>query len=104
MSEDKQKKPKGGAREGAGRPSKIEEETKNFAFLKAIKDKYRQSNDLDSITKFLMELLESDRGKIWCADKFLGKPKEIIDQTISANDNEIKISIVKPKDGDTSDS
>ena len=95
---DKEKKGKGGKREGAGRPSKIQEETKNFAFINAIKEKYKQSDDIQGITKFILELLESDRGKIWCADKFLGKPKEIIDQTINSQDNQIEIKVIKKND------
>lgn len=74
------KKQKGGAREGAGRKTKQEEEKVNNLFNRALKELYSTDDDDEAKVKFIKDtLLDSQRGQIFVAEHVFGKPKDIID-------------------------
>ena len=72
---EKDNKNHGGARKGAGRPTKNNEDKQNSLFLKAIKKITNEENDDDAQVQYIVELAESERGRIWIADKYFGKPE-----------------------------
>jgi hypothetical protein len=72
---------KGGARAGAGRKTKADEEKVNFLFVKALKLIYHKDEDDDAKISFIKELAESTRGQIFIAEHIFGKPKDIVDNT-----------------------
>jgi len=80
----------GGKREGAGRPSKVDEEKANYIFLTALKEVYSKDIDNDAKVSFVKELLETPRGQLFVAEHVFGKPKETIDNTHTLNDFNIK--------------
>ena len=53
----------GGARKGAGRKSKSDEEKVNNLFVSALKQIYKKNDDDDAKIDFIKELAESQRGK-----------------------------------------
>lgn len=78
MKEDK-RKDNGGARKGAGRPSKNDEAKVNTIFLTALKELYKKDTDDDSKVAFVKELLDSQRGQLFVAEHIFGKPKDIVE-------------------------
>jgi hypothetical protein len=84
------KKQRGGAREGAGRRTVNDELKVNELFSKAIKVLYKQDTDEDNKVKFIVDLLDSQRGQIFVAEHLFGKPKETRETTLNVNDFDIK--------------
>ena len=73
----------GGARKGAGRPSKVDEDKTNNILLKAIKNVFSKENDEDARVAMAEDLLTFERGKMFIAEHIFGKPKEIKDINIT---------------------
>jgi hypothetical protein len=69
---------RGGARKGAGRPSKADEEKANATFLNALKTVYSAATDEQAKELFVIGLLQEMRGKIFVAEHVFGKPKEYV--------------------------
>jgi hypothetical protein len=73
---------KGGAREGAGRKPKVEEEKVNNLFSIALKDLYDKETDDEAKIHFIKKvLLESQRGQLFVAEHVFGKAPQEIKQT-----------------------
>ena len=86
-----EEKTNGGAREGAGRKSKVDEEKVNTIFLSALKDLYKKETEDDAKIMFVKSvLLESQRGQLFIAEHIFGKPKETINQNVNLNSFELK--------------
>jgi hypothetical protein len=92
-----EKKKNGGARTGAGRPTKVDELKANAIFINALKVLYKQDLDDDNKVAFVVDLLDSQRGQIFVAEHIFGKPKETVETTLNVNDFNIK-DIIKFKD------
>jgi len=91
MDEEKVINNKGGAREGAGRKPKVEEEKVNYLFLSALKSLYNKESDDEAKIQFIKDkLLDSQRGQIFIAEHLFGKPKETIDQSVTLNNFDLK--------------
>jgi hypothetical protein len=98
MEENKPKKAIGGAREGAGRKTKADEEKVNTYFLTALKSLYSKENDDEAKVEFIKDkLLDSQRGQIFIAEHLFGKPKETIDQNVNISNFELK-DVIKFKE------
>lgn len=69
---------KGGKRPGSGRKTKADEDKANTVFLNALKTLYSTDNDNKAKEKFVIELSQNIRGKIFIAEHLFGKPKEHI--------------------------
>ena len=90
-------KESGGAREGAGRKPKVDEEKVNNLFISALKELYKKESDDEAKIHFIKDvLLESQRGQLFVAEHIFGKPKETIETTHNVNNFDIK-DIVKFK-------
>jgi hypothetical protein len=86
-----EEKTNGGAREGAGRKPKVEEEKVNNLFISALKELYKKDSDDEAKIHFIKDvLLESQRGQLFVAEHVFGKPKETIETTHNINDFDIK--------------
>jgi hypothetical protein len=85
-----EKKQRGGARVGGGRPTKADELKANAIFINALKVLYKQDLDDDNKIAFVVDLLDSQRGQIFVAEHIFGKPKEIVETTLNVNDFNIK--------------
>jgi hypothetical protein len=85
-----EKKKNGGARTGAGRPTKVDELKANAIFINALKVLYKQDLDDDNKIAFVVDLLDSQRGQIFVAEHIFGKPKETVETTLNVNDFNIK--------------
>jgi hypothetical protein len=73
---------KGGAREGAGRKPKVEEEKVNNLFSLALKELYDKETDDEAKIHFIKKvLLESQRGQLFVAEHVFGKAPQEIKQT-----------------------
>lgn len=92
-------KTKGGAREGAGRKPKADEEKVNNIFVTALKQLYEKGTEEEAKVAFVQNLLMSDRGRIFIAEHLFGKPKETIDQNVTIDNFSLKdvISFDKTK-------
>lgn len=92
-------KTKGGAREGAGRKPKADEEKVNTIFVNALKQLYGKELEVEAKIEFAKELLNSQRGQIFIAEHLFGKPKETIDQNVTIDNFSLKnvISFDKTK-------
>lgn len=71
---------KGGAREGAGRKSKADEEKANQIFLTMIKEVKKVDTDDEARIALAKELFSFERGCMFIAEHVFGKPKETIEQ------------------------
>tara|TARA_R110000868_G_scaffold112613_1_gene303149 strand:+ start:87 stop:431 length:345 start_codon:yes stop_codon:yes gene_type:complete len=72
----------GGARVGAGRKSKVDEETKNNLFIEAIKQITEKDTPDEAKTELLVKLWNtSSRGQLFIAEHVFGKTKEIVEVT-----------------------
>ena len=69
----------GGKREGAGRPTKVDEHKVNTIFLTALKELYSKDKEEDAKVEFVKELLDSQRGQLFVAEHVFGKPKDIVE-------------------------
>ena len=89
----------GGARRGAGAPTKAEQIQSNNIFLSAIKEVNNVDNDEDARTSFAKDLLTFERGKMFIAEHLFGKAPQEIKQTnlnIEAKDlDEEEIKLIK---------
>jgi len=91
METNKATNTKGGAREGAGRKTKADEEKVNTYFLNALKSLYSKDTDDEAKVEFIKgKLLDSQRGQIFIAEHLFGKPKETINQNVNLNNFDIK--------------
>tara|TARA_R110000772_G_scaffold212046_1_gene322577 strand:+ start:406 stop:699 length:294 start_codon:yes stop_codon:yes gene_type:complete len=82
---------RGGAREGAGRKSVVEEQKANVIMMNALKELYNKDTDDEAKIHFVKEvLLESQRGQLFVAEHVFGKPKETIETTHNVNNFDIK--------------
>lgn len=91
----------GGARKGAGRKSKAEEQKVNEIFVTALKRLYKKDEDVEAKISFVTELVASQRGQIFIAEHLFGKPKEILDVTTDGEKLQTIINLgngLKPKD------
>lgn len=77
------RKNNGGARKGAGRPTKADEQKTNNIFLSALKRIHGTTEDDETKILFTMELMQSERGKMFVAEHLFGKPKEIKDISLN---------------------
>lgn len=84
------RKNNGGHKTNGGRPTKVDELKVNELFNKALRVLYKQDTDDDNKIKFVVDLLESQRGQIFVAEHIFGKPKETIEQTTNFNTENIK--------------
>ncbi len=74
-----EKKQNGGARPGAGRKSKADEQKANIVFLNMIKDVKNVETDEEAKLEIAKELFTFERGKMFIAEHVFGKPKETIE-------------------------
>lgn len=85
------KKQKGGAREGAGRKPKADEQKVNTLFINALKQLYNEDNEESAKIKFIKgTLLESQRGQLFVAEHLFGKPKDVSEVDLNVNEFSIK--------------
>jgi len=70
---------KGGAREGAGRKPKADEEKTNNIFLTMIKEVKNVESDDEARIELAKELFSFERGCMFIAEHIFGKPKETIE-------------------------
>lgn len=80
----------GGHKTNGGRPKKVDELKVNELFNKALKVLYNQPTDDANKIKFIVDLMESQRGQIFVAEHIFGKPKETIEQTTNLVSEDIK--------------
>ena len=73
------RKNNGGKRENAGRKPKVDEEKSNNIFLEAIKKITSQTNTEQAKIEILVELWDTQRGKIFIAEHVFGKPQERVE-------------------------
>jgi hypothetical protein len=77
-----EEKQHGGKREGAGRPTKVDEHKSNKLFVQALKDLYSKETDDEAKIHFIKEvLLDSQRGQLFVAEHIFGKAPQDINQT-----------------------
>lgn len=67
---------RGGVREGAGRPKKVDEEKAKNRLLKALRTAYSQDDDEEAINDFLVKFVDSKEGMKFFAEHLIGKPKD----------------------------
>ncbi len=72
---------RGGARPGAGRKSKADEEKTNQIFLAMIKSVTKVETDDQAKQELARELFTFERGQMFIAEHIFGKPKEKLDLT-----------------------
>jgi len=84
------RKNNGGARKGAGRPKKVDEEQKNFIFSEGIKKFTGKECDTEAKIELVSQLLETPRGQIWVAESVFGKPEQSMDLKIDDSQVQIK--------------
>jgi hypothetical protein len=70
---------KGGKRDGAGRPSKVDEEKMNSIFLRAVKEITKKDNDDEARIAYLKRIAQHERGEMFIANHLYGKPKEKVE-------------------------
>ena len=87
---------KGGKREGAGRPKKVDEELANTRIAKALKTLYKQEENEENINVFLVDFIPTERGQMFIAQHLLGKPKEVSETTVITGGEKPVIIIGKP--------
>lgn len=80
MEENSDKDGRGGARPGAGRKPKADEEKTNQIFLQMIKDVKKVDTDDEARIELAKELFTFERGMMFIAEHVFGKPKEIVEQ------------------------
>lgn len=88
MEENKQN---GGARKGAGRKTKADEQKVNTLFVNALKELYNEDNEESAKIKFIKStLMDSQRGQLFIAEHIFGKPKDISEVDLNVNEFSIK--------------
>lgn len=88
MEEISDKDGRGGARPGAGRKAKADEEKTNSIFLTMIKEVKNVDTDDEAKKELAKTLLGFERGCMFIAEHLFGKPKEKID--VTSGDSPIK--------------
>ena len=73
------RKNNGGARKGAGRPPKADEDNAKKLIHYALKKLYKKDTDEDNTIDFLHDFARTTRGQQFLAEHLLGKPKQEID-------------------------
>tara|TARA_R110000796_G_scaffold246646_1_gene371530 strand:- start:1178 stop:1489 length:312 start_codon:yes stop_codon:yes gene_type:complete len=77
-----EEKQHGGKREGAGRPSRVDEQKANTLFVQALREKFHKETDDGAKVHFIKEvLLESQRGQLFVGEHLFGKAPQEIKQT-----------------------
>jgi len=76
------RKNNGGARDGAGRPPKVDEEKKNLLFVEAIKQITRSKDSDEAKIKYIKQLAGFERGMMFIAEHIFGKPKDTLDANV----------------------
>jgi hypothetical protein len=71
----------GGKRQNSGRKPKVDEEKKNNIFIEAIKKITSQDDEENAKIDLIVELWDTQRGKIFIAEHIFGKPKEQVEVT-----------------------
>ena len=71
----------GGKRSGSGRKPKVDEETQNNIFIEAVKKITGKEDEENAKIDLLVDLWDTQRGKIFIAEHIFGKPKEIVEVT-----------------------
>jgi len=94
------KETRGGKREGAGRPSKVDEKKANAIMLTALSELHKTSSDDKTKIAFAKDLLEFERGKMFIAEHVFGKPKDVVENTHNVNNFDIKDIFKFDKDKD----
>ena len=89
--------PRGGARPGAGRPSKVDEEKRNELFARALKDFYKKDTDDEAKIALVKGLLDTQRGQIFVAEHVFGKPDEKVKVD---SDGQLGLAFIVKKDND----
>jgi len=78
---EEQKNKHGGARKGAGAPTKAEQLKSNTIFITAIKQVNNIETDDEARIHFAKDLLTFERGKMFIAEHLYGKAPQEITQT-----------------------
>ena len=73
----------GGARKGAGRPSKSDEEKAVNLIKQALKKLYKKDSDDENTILFLHDFAQTSKGQQFIAEHLLGKPKEKVESVVS---------------------
>tara|TARA_R100001244_G_scaffold124761_2_gene94655 strand:+ start:90 stop:374 length:285 start_codon:yes stop_codon:yes gene_type:complete len=76
----------GGAREGAGRPTKADEKQAISRIVTALKVIFSKDDDEDAVTAFLVDYGGTKDGKGFFAQHLLGLPKKNIDVTTNGQE------------------
>lgn len=71
----------GGARPGAGRKSKADEEKAKTLIHQALNKLYKAEGDDENTVLFLKDFAQTSRGQQFIAEHLLGKPKENLNLT-----------------------
>jgi hypothetical protein len=71
----------GGKRPGSGRKPKVDEETQNNIFIEAVKKITGKDDEENAKIDLLVDLWDTQRGKIFIAEHIFGKPKEQLEVT-----------------------
>jgi hypothetical protein len=82
---------RGGRRDGAGRPTKVDEQKANVIFLNALKTVYDSETEQQAKEKFVIDLMQNIRGKMYIAEHLFGKSKEYI-QTENITQNSMELT------------
>ena len=85
-SKNNSKKSHGGARKGAGRKTVQDEGKAKVLLYKAIKQLYKKDNNDDATVAFLADFVTTPRGQQFVAEHLIGKPKEIVENTIKMDE------------------
>lgn len=75
------RKNNGGKRPNAGRKTKIEEDQQNNIFIEAVKKITSQEDENQAKIDLLVDLWDTQRGKIFISEHIFGKPKEQVEVT-----------------------
>lgn len=72
---------RGGARPGAGRKPVVDELKQSELFIEAVKKITGKDDERAAKIDLLVDLWETQRGKIFISEHVFGKPKEIVEVT-----------------------
>lgn len=97
MEEISDKDGRGGARPGAGRKTKADEEKTNNIFLAMIKEVKNVETDDEAKKELAKELFQFERGMMFIAEHVFGKPKETI-ENINIDGGAIPLTPKEAKD------
>ena len=88
---------RGGARKGAGRKPKADEEKANAIMLNALKELYSVDTDDEAKITFVKDtLMDSQRGQLFIAEHIFGKaPQEVKNTNINIDASELTEEEIK---------